>query len=180
MLVSSYEVQRLLAASNDSHLRYWIVEMGFPKPVVEPGPLSAGPPLVLAGRGPVGVQERSGGRRRLARRPLAHPGAPRAREAGTWRCRARGSERGHGTASQAPPSSSGKRPRQHPKSTWLGRLQSFSFPLAAFGHLRSRGASPRCHHSCHDGPLAWPSGEIGAPRGLIDQQPERRRAREHY
>ena len=37
MLVSSYEVQRLLVASNDSHVRYWIVEMGFPKPIVSLG-----------------------------------------------------------------------------------------------------------------------------------------------
>lgn len=33
MLVSSYEVQRLLAASNVSHLAYWIREMDFPAPV---------------------------------------------------------------------------------------------------------------------------------------------------
>ena len=129
----------------------------------EPGPRSAGPPLALARRGPVGVQARTGRRRCLARRPLAHPGAPRTREAGTCWCRARGCERRHGTASQAPPSVYGKRSRQHPKSTWLGRLQGFTFPLALFGQFRSKGVSPLFDHSCPDGALAWPSGEIGAP-----------------
>lgn len=33
MLVSSYEVQRLLASSNDSHLAYWIREKAFPAPI---------------------------------------------------------------------------------------------------------------------------------------------------
>jgi hypothetical protein len=37
MLVSSYEVQRLLASSNDSHLAYWIREMEFPEPIASLG-----------------------------------------------------------------------------------------------------------------------------------------------
>ena len=37
MLVSSYEVQRLLACLERFTRGYWIVEMGFPKPIVSLG-----------------------------------------------------------------------------------------------------------------------------------------------
>ena len=125
----------------------------------EPGPLSAGPPLALAGRGPVGVQARTGRRRCLARRPLAHPGAPRARKAGTCWWRARGCERRYGTASQAPPPDCGKPSRQRPKSTWLGRLQGFTFPPALVGRFQ------RCPTSVL--PLAGLAGAHGCEEARL-------------